>query len=53
MEVLNQESQTLRAPKLWEKGGINPELELDFQQTREPEETDLPQDNVLLSPFVL
>ncbi|CAM5148342.1 unnamed protein product, partial [Natator depressus] len=38
---LNQESQTLRAPELGEKEGVNPELELDIQQARKPEETDL------------
>ncbi|TFJ96599.1 aspartate ammonia-lyase [Platysternon megacephalum] len=38
---LNQESQSLRAPELGEKGGLNPELELDIQEAREPEETDI------------
>ncbi|XP_053881098.1 up-regulator of cell proliferation-like [Malaclemys terrapin pileata] len=38
---LNQEPQTLQAPEQGEKGGFNPQLELDSQQAREPEETHL------------
>ncbi|TFJ99699.1 metastasis-associated protein MTA1 [Platysternon megacephalum] len=41
LEGLNQESQTLQSPEQGEKSGFNPQLELDSQQAREPEETDL------------
>ncbi|XP_034624746.1 uncharacterized protein LOC117876603 [Trachemys scripta elegans] len=44
---LNQESQTLQAPELGEKGVVNPELELDIQQDKKPEETDLSKGNFL------
>ncbi|XP_039389815.1 interferon-induced very large GTPase 1-like isoform X1 [Mauremys reevesii] len=38
---LNQESQTLQATELGEKEVINPKLELDIQEDRKREETDL------------